>query len=241
MAIAATQAAKVVSTSNNTTYALGSFTPAINCTILILVFIRGNTNAPTIANTSGTALTWTLKVSGLFNSSADGAYLFWANTGGSTAASVYTVTPNGNCSGCTAYAIQMTGSDIVTSDPIKQAIFNQASSTNPTTGTITAVGTNNGVASGWMGALSSSATPAVSTPPTSWTENSEDGFGTPTSNATNATRNSGETGTTITFTAATTPWGLLFAEVYVSGAGPTAKYTNLESMFRGMNRGMAMG
>jgi hypothetical protein len=235
---AVTQVAKVVSTSNNTTYALSSFTPSANSLFVIIAFVRGNTAAPTIVNTSGTAITWTNKASGLFNTSADGTHIFWGRTGGSAAASVYTVTPSGNSSGCIAYCFQITGADQTTSDPLKQAVVNQASSTNPTSGTIPAIITSNAVLSAWAGALSSSTTPAVSTPPTNWTELSEDGFATPTTNASSASRNSGETGTSITFTAATTPWGLAFVEVYNTGAGPTTIYSNLESMFRGMNRGM---
>lgn len=216
-------AAEIVSTSNAATYDFGSFTPEVNNVIVIIALGRGTVDDGAITNVSGTSLTWTRKTSATFNAGADTVYIFWAKTGASTAASVYRVDFTGdNASGCVAYMFQFSGADLVTEDPIKQANTNSGTSTNATSGTLSSnLSTNNGYAAAWMGALSSSNPANVSTEPTSWTEIGDNGFGTPTSNASGAFRAGGETGNTITFTNSSTTWGFAAVEVYVSGAGPS--------------------
>jgi hypothetical protein len=213
-------AAEIVSTSQSSTYAFGSFTPATNNVIVVIALVRGSVGVGSITNTSGTSLTWTLKTSATFNAGADTVYVLWAITPSSTAASVYTVSSGADAgTGCVAYMFQFSGADLLTPDPLKQAVTNSGTSTNPTA-TVTALGTLNGYASAWAGGLSSSNPANVSTPPTSWTEIGDNGFASPTTNGTGAFRAGGETGTSVTFTAASTTWGLAAVEVYVSGAGP---------------------
>ena len=208
-------------TTNAATYAFASFTPAVSSTLVVIAQIRTTVSTGAMVNTSGTALTWTKKISGTFNSGADTTYIFWANTPASTGASVYTIDVTGdNGAGIQAALFTCTGSDIVTGDPLKQADVASGASTNPVTDALTALGTNNGYVASWMGGLSSC---PVSTPPSSgggWTEANDGCFTSPTSNGSAAYRSTGETGTTITFTAANSTWGLGFAEIYVSGAGP---------------------
>ncbi len=215
--------AEIVSTSNTATYDFGSFTPSTSSTLVIIAFGSGTVDDGAITNVSGTALTWTRKTSVTYNAGTDTAYVFWANTGGSTAASVYRVDFTGdNATACIAYFFQFTGSDLVTADPIRQAKTNAATSTNATSGTLaSALVTTNGYAAGWGGQLSSTNPANVSTEPSSWTEIGDNGIGTPTSNATAAFRAGGETATSITFTNASTSWGFILVEVYAAGAGPT--------------------
>jgi hypothetical protein len=221
-AIGVTVGGNVLSTSNAATYALSSFTPQTNSTVVVFAFATGTTATGSVTNTSGTSLTWHKKTSVAFDGGADTAYVFWANTGASTAASVYTLDFTGdNATACIGWALSFTGSDIVTPDPIKQFKTNSATSTNATVTFDTALGTNNGYAIGWGGQLSSTDPANVSTPPTSWTEAGDRGIGTPTNNATVAYRAGSETGTTYTFTNSSTSWGLVAIEVYVSGAGPS--------------------
>jgi len=215
------QVVEIVSTANSATYAFGSFTPTTSSVIVVMAFATGTVAGGSVTNTSGTSLTWNKKTSVAYNGGADTAYVFWAKTPASTAASVYTVDFTGdNATSCIAYILTFTGSDIVTVDPIKQVKTNSATSTNSTVTFDTALGTNNGYTIGWGGQLSSSNPANVSTQPTSWTEAGDNGIGTPTSNATCAFRAGSETGSTFTFTNASTNWGLIGVEVYVAGAGP---------------------
>lgn len=215
--------AEVNSTSNTATYAFGSFTPATSNVLVVIALARGTVAAGSVTNTSGTSLTWTRKTSATFNGGADTVYVFWAVTPGSTGASVYTVDFTGdNATGCIAYMFSFSGADITTADPIKQATTNSATSTNATGTFGAAMGTSNGYAAAWMGALSSTEPANVSAPPTSWTEVGDNGFGTPTSNASGAFRAGGETGTAVTFTNSSTTWGFAAVEVYVAGAGPVS-------------------
>jgi hypothetical protein len=215
-------AAEIVSTTNAATYDFGSFTPATSNVIVVIAMGRGTVDDGAITNVSGTSLTWTRKTSATFNAGADTVYVFWAKTGVSTAASVYRVDFTGdNATGCIAYMFQFSGADLVTPDPLKQAVTNAATSTNATV-TVSALDTLNGYAAAWMGALSSSNPANVSTAPGSWTEIGDNGFATPTSNASGAFRAGGETSTSITFTNSSTTWGIAAVEVYVDGAGPAA-------------------
>lgn len=215
-------AAEIVSTTNAATYDFASFTPATNNVIVVFAFGRGTFDDGAITNVSGTSLTWTRATSTTFNGAVDTVYIFWAKTGASTAASVYRVDFTGdNATGCIAYMLQFSGADLNTVIPLKQAVVNLNTSTNATSGTIPALSTNNGYAAAWMGALSSSNPANVSTPPTSWTEIGDNGFGTPTSNASSAFRAGGETATSVTFTNSSTVWGFGMVEVYVAGAGPS--------------------
>jgi hypothetical protein len=228
MAITGAEAvAEIVSTSNVATYNFGSFTPTADDVLVILAICRGTVDAGEITNVSGTSLTWTKKGSGTFNGGADTMYCFWAIVPASPAASVYQVNVTGdNATGCIAYMFRFAGADITTPDPIKQLKTGSGTSTNATVTLDSAMATGNGYCAAWMGGLSSSNPANVSAPPASWTEIGDNGFGTPTSNASGAYRATGETGTTITFTNASTTWGMIACEVYESGAGPPAAGTD---------------
>jgi hypothetical protein len=208
-------------TTNTASYDFASFTPSINSTLVVIAQVRTTTAAGSMVNVSGTSLTWTQKTTGTFNAGADTQYIYWANTPGSTAASVYRVSTTGdNGAGIQAALFTCTGSDIVTSDPIRQVNLASGTSTNPVTGTLTTLLTGNGYVASWMGNLTGC---PVSTAPASgggWTEANDACFATPDSNGSAAYDSTGETGTSITFTAASSTWGLAFAEVWESGAGP---------------------
>jgi hypothetical protein len=202
---------------NQTTYPFGSFTPTANATLVIIAAATGTVDDGNITNTSGTALTWTRIGSRNYNT-VDTIYAWWARTPGSTAASVYTVDFTGDpATGCNAVIFQITGADQTTSNPVRQFIFNNATSTNATTGTLgSATLTGSALVAGWGGTLAANS----STPPTSWTEIADVGYSTPTANGSGAYRAGGGTATSYSFTNASTPWGLAFVEIYASGAGP---------------------
>lgn len=220
--VVAEGAAELVSTSNVETYDFPSVTLSGNAVIVVFAFVRGTNDAGEITNVSGDALTWTKKTSATWptGDNSHSAYIFWAKTPASPQASVYQVNVTGDGgTGCGAVMFQFTDADLVTADPIKQAVINDSgtgggANANGTFGA--ALGTNNGYAAGWMGALGANS----STPPTNWTEIADATFATPTSNISGAYRAGGETGTTISFTNASTLWAFAAVEVYVEGAGP---------------------
>lgn len=215
-AIVCNLGATISNTNNTANYSFPSFTPDVNATLVVIALVRNTTAAGAMANISGTSVTWTQKTTGTFNVGSDTVYIYWANTPGSTVASVYQVQVTGDSGAGIGAAIwSCTGSDIVRADPIRQANVNSGSSTNPVTGTLTALDTNNGYVAAWMGNLTGC---PVSTEPGSWTEDLDDCFTVPTSNDSAAHRSTGETGTTIQFTAATSNWGIGFAEVYAEAA-----------------------
>jgi hypothetical protein len=219
--------AEVVNTANTNIYSFGSFTPSTNSLLVITATCSGTVDDGAITNTSGTALTWTRVTSRNFNTT-DTIYIFWGRTAGTTAASVYTIDLTGdNASGCIGHIFQVTGADQTTSNPIRQFKTNAATSTNATTGTLdTATLTGSALIAAWGGQLSSSNPANVSAPPTSWTEIGDNGFNTPPSQASAAYLAGGGTATSYSFTNNSTNWGLVFIEVYESGAGPVGGRKN---------------
>ncbi len=143
--------------------------------------------------------------------------MFWSRTPATTASMTFAFDCTGDAAtGCVIIIFQITGADLFARNPIKQFITGGATSTNATGTFSTGLNTNNGYIAGWGGQLAAGS----STPPTSWTENGDLGYSTPTSNGAGAYRG-GENGTTVvTFTNASTNWGFVGAEIYADGAGP---------------------
>jgi hypothetical protein len=221
--VVAEGAAEIASTTNAQTYNFPSVTLSGNAVVVILAFVKVTTATGAINNVSGDALTWTKATNFAWptGDNSHQAYIFWAKTPASPAASVYQidVTTGTNATGCGAVMFQFTGADLVTANPIKQIAANDSGTGGGTNANGTfgaALGTNNGYAAGWMGALGSNS----SAPPGSWTEIADAGFTGPTSNVSGAFRAGGETGTSVTFTNASTLWAFTAVEVYVEGAGP---------------------
>jgi len=208
------------STANGASYDFASFTPGVSSTMVVIAQIRTTVAAGSMSTVSGTSVTWTQKATGTFNVGADTQYIYWANTPSSTAASVYRISVTGdNGAGIQAALWVCTGSDIVRADPIRQTNLASGVVLNPTTGTLTALETDNGYVASWMGNLTGC---PVSTPPSTgggWTENNDGCFANPDSNGSAAVRSTGETGTSISFTAGASVWGVGFAEVYVAPPG----------------------
>jgi hypothetical protein len=164
---------------------------------------------------TGGGFTWTRATSQLWNSTAT-IYLFWAKTGGAPGSTTITFDCTGDAAtGCGMMAFQYTGADLVTPNPLKTALASAGSAADPTI-TVPAMETNNGYCAGFAIPRN----PPVSAPPASWTEIADTGYATPATGGSGAYRAGGETGTTVTFTSASGNWGIVFAEVYVDGAGP---------------------
>lgn len=213
-----TGAPTIKSTANASTYAFTAFVPATSALLVVIAAVRASVGVMSILNTSGTSLTWTRATSAVWNTN-DTISLHWAKTPGSTASSVYTVDCGGDAgTACGAYMWSIVGHNANVLSPIHQfASGANAASTNPTVTFPQAVNTLNGGVALWAGGLSSTDPANVSAVPGSWVEDNDAGIATPTTNFSSAHINSGETAQTITFTAGSTSWGMLAAEIYAAG------------------------
>lgn len=109
--------AEVASTSNASTYALGSFTPTAGAFLVLWVFASGTTAAGSVTNT-GTTLTWTkqgsVSIGALYT-----MYCFTAQVPASTSASVITFDCTGDAATGAILMIQsITGHNFT--NPVKQ-------------------------------------------------------------------------------------------------------------------------
>ena len=214
--------AEIVSSSNVADYDFGSFTPTAGALLVCIAGAKGTTGVGSMLNVSGTSLTWTTEKTQTFSGGAS-VYMMWAKVPASPSASVYRVNTGADpATGCIAYMWSITNYDAHTLNPIRQSASGSATSTNATCTFGQAMNTGNGYVAAWFGSLSSSNPANVSTSPSSgaWTEVGDNGFGTPTTNGSGAYRVGSETGTTVTFGGASTDWGVIAAEIYVTGGGP---------------------
>jgi len=208
-------------TSPNTSDA---FTPAASDLLVVFVVGGGLFNDATVDLTSSTALTFTQITHATFNDSTDDIYAFVANAlVTDTSSQTVTVAHAPHASTGTIIAVcAFAGMTRFGLSAIKQSkivnnrlavdtpviIFDAACLTgNPT---ICMVGNGNN--------------PAALTAPTSWTEQGDVGFATPTTGGEYVTRNSGFTGTTVTWgSASSTRWGALGLELDTAGQTTTQK------------------
>jgi hypothetical protein len=205
----------VASTTNTNTYALAAFTPTANSLLVVMVYATGTViTTPTV---TGGSLTWTREVIQVIGSNEQA--IFWARVGGSPVSTTITFDCTGdNATGAIVEVVQFTGYDATTNNPIKQAKTSTATTTSTNANVVfaTALGTSNGYYITWSAGLAANS----SAPPSGWTESNDLAYSTPASNAAGAYRAGGETGTTYTFTSASSTWTSMGVEVYVSGAGP---------------------
>lgn len=184
------------STAGATSYASGAFTPAAGT--LLVAFVLGAATVATGTMTDSQSLGFTKVNSALFGTNANTLYCFVSNALAANASMTVTF----DCTGDTA-----TGADIhvyAVSGMTKlglAAIRQSAKQENITAGTtpapvfsISALTDNL-----TLGAVTVGANPAAMTPPTGWTEGADDGFNTPSAGQESVFRNSGFTGTTVTW------------------------------------------
>lgn len=185
---------------NTTNGTKASTSATYNVDELIVVFVAntGNVAPPTLTDNHADGLgTYTNITSALKNASADKMFVFVRNALiGSTAAAVITMTPGTTTGGGMIIArvsgMLRTGTNAVRASGNQE---NQAASGTPAPVFPQAALTANPC----LGAIFNGTSPATLTPPGSWTEQKDLGYSTPTSGIEVATRDSGETGTTITW------------------------------------------
>jgi len=215
--------ANVASTANASSYSFNAFTPAANATLVMMAFASGTTAAGSVTG----GLTWTKDSSQLYKSTST-AYLFWANTGASPGSLTFAFDCTGDAAtGCIAMIFQFTGSDVASGSPVAQSKTSATTAANPTITFLSNMNGNNAYCAGF-GVPSN---PPGATPPSiDWTEIADTGYNSPTSGAAGAYRANGETGTTITFTAASAAYGMLAIEINQSiptAIGPFTQFTDL--------------
>lgn len=204
--------APIASSANVTSYATASFTPTANAFLVVLVFATATTATGSVM---GFGLNWYKYNSGAISGST--LYIFWAKTGASVSADVVTFDCTGDAAtGCFIVVHEATGDDQFTRIPIRQSVFNAASSTNANGTFASALDTNNGYIAAYAGGL----TAGVSTVPTGWTQSSDGDISNPTANFFSARRSTGESGSTVTFTNPSTGWLFVGVEIYADGLGP---------------------
>jgi len=110
-----------------------------------------------------------------------------------------------------------TGADLLA--PIAQSASNAAAAANPVATFPNAMKTLNG----YCAMFGNTVNPPGATIPASWTQNANTGYITPAAGGQGAYRAGGETGTTVTFTVASSTYGIVAVEVNVdAGAARVA-------------------
>lgn len=202
--------AELADATDATSYALGAFTPSANATLLCFVAAE---NTTAVATMTGGSLTWTLKTSVAFNGGASTLYVFWANTGASPASCTATFDCTGDgATACMMMMFELTGTDLVASDPIRQVKTATGSSTAPAVTFDAAMLAVNG----YCAAFGLNANPPTASPPSGWTEIMDSGVGGGSQQpfaASGAYRAGGETGSTVTFASSAGQWGIIAVEV----------------------------
>jgi hypothetical protein len=216
LAVGITSRSGTASTSNASSYAMTAFTPAAQTLLVAFVYATGTVAAsPTM---TGGSLTWTREAVQIIG--ANELAIFWARVGGSPVSTAPTFDCTGDAgTGAIVSCIEISGYDALTRNPIKQSKLSTGTttSTNPNITFTSALSTNNAYFVGWYGGL----TAGVSTPPTSWSENIDLAYATPSANGATGYRAGGETTSgAFTFTAASSTWQIMGVEVYVDAAGP---------------------
>lgn len=200
-------------TTNATSYASGSFTPATND--LLVAFVRAGATTAVGTMTSSTGITFTKVDHAVFAASAHRVYCFVANSlAANTSMTVTFDCAADAADGSVIFVARVAGMSRTGLGAVRRSAKteNGAAAGTPATTFSAAALTNNPT----LGCVGNASSPAAVTPPTGWTENAagDTGYSTPTSGAEYAYRDSGFTGTTITWasTSATT-FGVLSIEL----------------------------
>lgn len=221
--MAATLTAAVASevTTNTTSYASGSFTPAAGDLLVVLVLASDTVAAGTVSNSEG--LTFTKVTSALKNSSADTLYVFVADSASNGNAQTCTFDCTGDAAtGCAIAVLRIAGMAKFGASAVRQSAKqeNQAAGTPAPAFSVAALTSNPCLC--FMGNSTNTAT--MTRPDSNWTEQRDNGFNTPTTGYEYCTRPSGFTGTTITWgSASATAFGAIIVEFDFSITGSLSK------------------
>ncbi len=235
-----THETSTASTSNTGTYITPSFTPAAGDLIVLLV-TTVSTLSVGAATSSQSGQTYVKVTEALRDGGVNKAYVYVAETL-STATSQ---TATFHCSsdvadGVSTQVVAIAGMTKNGLEAIRQYAIqeNQAASTTPAPVFASACLTGNPV----IGLISNSTSPAGMTPPSGFTEGLDTGFITPTTGAEYAYKESGFTGTTVTWgsTSAST-YSAIVIELDTTTAGNEGTSDKTIATFTGTATGTAAG
>ena len=202
---ACTHGVSTPSTSNATSYVSGAFTPVANDLLVVFVAATATVAAGTMTGTGGVGFINT-GILATWNTGANTIYVFVADA--LAAASSQTVTfdcTGDGATGCVIEVVRVSGMTRTGNSAVRQnqSANDQAASTTPSVTFGSACLTGNPT----LGVVGNSTNPAALTTPTNWTERDDTGYGTPTTGTEYVTRDSGFTGTAMT-------WGSTSASIY---------------------------
>ncbi len=186
-----------VDTSNVTSYLTGSFATAANDLLVVFVVATATVAAGGCSDNGGG--TYTKITSSTKNASADTLYLFVANQldpGSATRTVTFTSTGDA-ATGAVIIVLRVAGMSKTGTAAVRQTAVqnNQASGTTPAPAFAASVLTGNPT----VGFVGNATNPATMTPPAGWTEQGDVGYATPTTGGEGVSRDSGFSGTTITW------------------------------------------
>ena len=192
-------------TTNASVYTTASFTPVVNDLLVVFAYARQSLTRPaTVTDSLSGTYTQILAIDG--GASADTLYLFIADQLASGSALTVTFDVTGDAAtGAIVFVARVSSMTRTGSSASLQTATEslQASGGTPETIFGASVLTGNPT----LGFVGNQVNPATLTPPTNWTELADVGHTGPTQGAEYAHRDSGFTGTTIT-------WGSTSGEVY---------------------------
>jgi hypothetical protein len=203
-------------TNQSTAYLGNAGTPAANDILICYVMCSGRNAVGTL---SGGGWTWNLLLSRLKNGNADIISIWYAHATAATSTQP-SYLPGAAATGCIISCVRVTGQEGTNVPYIRQIATGAASTANPTAVFGVAPLTDNGILT-----FASNQTNSTTqwTAPASFTEISEVAYNTPANSLQTASRGSGQTNATLTWTNAnTTAWVTYAIEIYTSGTGPTA-------------------
>ena len=202
-------------TTNAETYAFTAFTPAAGD--LIVAMARAGATAVAGDMTSDVGITFTKLDHVLYNASGARVYVFVANEFATAVSTTLTFTCTGDAAdGCVRMAARVSGMSRTGLAAVRQykKQENAAAGTPAPAFDAACLTTNPTIAC--MGNLSN---PAGMTQPSGWTERADSGHTNPTSGGYYASRDSGFTGTTVTWgSASATDFGAMIIELDASAA-----------------------
>jgi hypothetical protein len=208
-------------TAQATSYASNAFTPAAGDLLVVFVTASGTGDPGTMTDSQGLGFT---KIAGTaYAGNANTVYVFVSNSFASASSMTVTFDCTGDsATGCVLQVARVSGmSRTGASAVLQSAVAKATGGTIPAATFAAAVETGNPT----LGLVGNISNPAALTPPTSWTEQDDTGYFTPTTGAEYVSRNSGFTGTTITWGAASaSAHGEVIVELDTSAA-PTPSNT----------------
>jgi hypothetical protein len=218
MAGTVTHGLATASTSNASSYVSGAFTPAANDLLVVFVVASGQTTGAGTLTSSVSGIRFTAITQATKAASADRLYAFVANAPARPVSQTVTFAPSSAATGAIIEIVRIAGIPRMGLDAIKQSVVtnNGAAAGTPSvtfgasclTGNVTLV----------FQASALTTTTAV-TPPTNWTEQNENTYSTPSTHCEYASRNSGFTGTSVTWgNANSTAWGAIGLEINAANA-----------------------